>query len=107
VQRARIIKGSMVHARSEKIAVRHCNGLVGSANYFPPNPSDNSKQGQIKCYNIYYKTSKNTKIDIRTKRMHKTRRFYIYNGRQRKSHHLNVSVKKTLITHLDFDVTQK
>jgi hypothetical protein len=39
--------------------------------------------------------------------MHKTRRFYIYNGRQRKSHHLNVSVKKTLITHLDFDVTQK
>jgi hypothetical protein len=26
----------------------------------------------------YYKTSKNTKIDIRAKRMHKTRRFYIY-----------------------------
>jgi hypothetical protein len=23
------------------------------------------------------------------------------------SHHLNVSVKKALITHLDFDVTQK
>jgi hypothetical protein len=32
----------------------------------------------------------------------------MYNGRQKKiSHHLNVSVKKALITHLDFDVTQK
>jgi hypothetical protein len=46
--------------------------------------------------------------------MHKTRRFYIYTyvrkykGRQKKtSHHLNVSVEKALITHLDFDVTQK
>jgi hypothetical protein len=39
VQRARIIKRSTVHARSEKIAVRRCSGLVGSANYFPPNPS--------------------------------------------------------------------
>jgi hypothetical protein len=26
---------------------------------------------------MYYKTCKNTKIDIRAKRMHKTRRFYI------------------------------
>jgi hypothetical protein len=31
-----------------------------------------------------------------------------YKGRQKKtSHHLNVSVEKALITHLDFDVTQK
>jgi transposase len=40
VQRARIIKRSRVHARSEKIAVRRCSGLVGSANYFPPNPNN-------------------------------------------------------------------
>jgi hypothetical protein len=28
-------------------------------------------------------------------------------GKKKTSHHLNVSVKKALITHLDFDVTQK
>jgi hypothetical protein len=32
---------------------------------------------------------------------------YVQWAAKKISHHLNVSVKKALITHLDFDVTQK
>jgi hypothetical protein len=33
--------------------------------------------------------------------------YYVQWPAKRVSHHLNVSVQKALITHLDFDVTQK